>query len=1144
VKAEYFKGALLSTLLIVSILAPAISVISLLSVGHVSATPDDNIVRGKVSAYAQNNDANPPWVEYGTGSLPPIIASKTVGAGKVVIAGISSSCRDGRWNSTYMNENYRKLHILLDKAFQWMKPGASKVLWFGGDGSGGTENEYYVYNNPTRCGQLIENLKLRGYTVENTIGGGVDTIAGALASKNPDILVIPQMELGTSGTGGDPSQLPDWEVENIYDFVANKGRGLLILEGNDTDGYNYNKVQNKILKRLDTGIYFQSDVVRDDENCWPTPAYPWQIYADVADIDFGAAYRSETGLEAIGLYNVCSLAPKTDYEIAIAISPTYREGFPGGKLTYTANIANAGWNPDNYTLSILDNIWPVTLSETTLSNVENDTSRTVTITVHISSDASIGDNNEIRLRVHSQGGNKDVDKKFLAMAGNRIRPAWEDTGVQENEPTRPFGTEIWAQVASRENADMNWKDMRIWIKFDLRAIPDPVSIKPGNWSADNLKARLFVYCDYISGTPGENVRCYMVDNDAWTETGMNWNNQPSLPPENYDTTKVTREDYWYSWDVTQLIREKLKRTPRENFASFCLRAETEGAAYPDNFYYSFDMMNLPDTRYHAYIVIGYDVDVWISQRREWGMPKGTLKYRVNVWNRGSFADNYSLSVVENQWQATLDITTMLNVQPTEIRTATLSVKVPDAAVPDVDNDNIRVRATSLNYTAEKDNDNCTAHASMRITPVEDTSTRGRVHLENAIYGSAYSIYIGRYLDGPQRGWLKFDLNAIGVSIAKAYLKLYCYDNSRMGATMRVYGVGDSWNQDNLNWFNQYTELGSPLDKVAFIENRRWYSFDVTSFVSSEYAGDKVASFCVVDLGENVSPDHAALMDSKEYGLDNFDNKWPYLEILSEAPENEVRVYVNPTFQGDRAGRVDNYVITIKNKGTSGKTYNLTIENTENWTWNLDSSSLWVSAGGENSTTLHVTIPSTAAVGTVNRITITAKSALNPSENDVTRCYAERGEVYFGLDNKPIGPIVLGALYVLRADFKLYVGDSSGGLRMYFYTYDNVLEGTPVTVWDNTPWNLDSDVMGPIYIPHSGGKVVVKKAKLFWMDNTGPKLKGWVTIRSDLWDRIGKIRMTWPYATPGQRSALWTELGDIRSTWPYAPTARDPVWIED
>jgi len=261
-----------------------------------------------------------------------------------------------------------------------------------------------------------------------------------------------------------------------------------------------------------------------------------------------------------------------------------------------------------------------------------------------------------------------------------------------------------------------------------------------------------------------------------------------------------------------------------------------------------------------------------------------------------------------------------------------------------------------------------------------------------------------------------------------------------------------------------------------------------------------------------------------------------------APEN-VRVYVNPISQGDRGGRVDNYIITVSNKGTSEKTYNLTIENTENWPWALDNASLTVPAGENRTTMLHVTIPSAAAVCTVNKITITVEAALNPSENDVTRCYAQRGEVDFKL-----GTCWLG-LYQLRANFKLRVRDNSGGLRMYFYNYDNVQENAslpPAVVWSTTPYYLDNDVMGVIYTPHVGG-LGVKKAKLFLVDtenNVISKVKGWVTIRTDLWELLMEIRGKWPYASSGERDNLWKELMSIRGQWPNAPTTRDPVWIED
>lgn len=60
--------------------------------------------------------------------------------------------------------------------------------------------------------------------------------------------------------------------------------------------------------------------------------------------------------------------------------------------------------------------------------------------------------------------------------------------------------------------------------------------------------------------------------------------------------------------------------------------------------------------------------------------------------------------------------------------------------------------------------------------------------------------------------------------------------------------------------------------------RRWYSWDVTSYVKNEFMGDKIVSFCLVDSGENVPPDHAAGFESKEWSNKDL---WPYLKVGGE-----------------------------------------------------------------------------------------------------------------------------------------------------------------------------------------------------------------------------------------------------------------------
>jgi hypothetical protein len=287
----YFKAVLLSILLIVSLLAP------LLMLAGTAEAQSEIVLRGKVAAYGNDLDGVPPLELYGIGDRPPIMAVDRIGSGAVVAAGTAATCRNGRW-ARY------EWDILLDNAFQWMVPGAENVLWYG------ETADYSVYNDADRCSQLIEDLRDNfGYSVDNTVDNVFTEITSGLLAPY-EILVIPQLQLGDNGTGGDPSQLPDTVVQTIRNFVVGGG-GLLIMESSDFGGHNYYKVQNKILGdldfcSLDSGFLgFQSDAIYDDTNNWGDP---WQPIVDVdTTTDIGSAYEDETGEDEIGLYSPCSL---------------------------------------------------------------------------------------------------------------------------------------------------------------------------------------------------------------------------------------------------------------------------------------------------------------------------------------------------------------------------------------------------------------------------------------------------------------------------------------------------------------------------------------------------------------------------------------------------------------------------------------------------------------------------------------------------------------------------------------------------------------------------------------------------------------------------------------------------------------------
>ena len=1115
-RTDGFKGILLSILMTVSLIAPAITAISLLSVSPVSANPGsgnyENIVLGGATAYTINGDATPPWKPYAVGDYPVIMAANTVDSGAVVAAGLAATCRNGRWNG--MANSYPNLDVLLDNAFQWMVPGATKVLWYGED-----TIDYNVYNDATGCSALITALTNLGYTVTDTVDEAfTDLTAGLLATHDPDILVIPQMELGDAGTGGDPDQLPQSVVDVIESFVRGGG-GLLIMEGYDTFGYNYAWVQDKILKALDMGMYFQSDTIQDDTNNWGAAA--WQPYVDVNNTTWiGSAYENATGSTTIGVYGASSLAERDNYEVSAGISPEYQNAFPNTTITYTVSVIAAGWNIDNINLAVSDNEWETTLGATTLTDVGL-AGKETTLAVEIPS-GTLGTEDEMTVTATSQGdGAKSQAVKVKAISSMQIGPPVADTYVTQwaQEADSYTGTYIWMQVGSDKD-----NNKRTYLKFDLSAIPEGL-IPPDNVQIDDLRARVYLYCEVLPtyAAAGKDVSIYEVNDDAWAENNMLWgDNEPGIG-NLLDTTQVTEEDYWYSWDVTQHVIDEFRN---DNIASFSLRAPTEDLEGTDAYeYYSFATSNATETWQHPYLIIGYDVSTWISPDYD-GLPGGTLTYNVNVWNRGSEDDNFDLTIDENVWETTLSPSRIEDVQPMETRTAELTVKIP-AGASIGNSDNILITAVS-EHSGESDNGVCVARAWTNVSVWEDSSTRGsddpRSHLENSVWGRSTGIYVGRYSDAPERGWLKFDLRAFpaGTTVTRANLYLNSY--STYSADVRVYGVGDdSWSEYTIKWTDKPSiDTDNALDTRAVIENDKWYSWDVTDFVASEYAGDKIVRFCLVDIGENVAPNHDARFSSKEWG-DNV----PYLEILAAAPNTGVSAYAKPIFQGG-VGTTLTYTITVVNKGDSLDSFDLFLEETEAWGSYLSDTTLSNIASGDNGTTT-LNVPVGGSICTTNEITISVISQENPAIYDNIRCSAHRSKADFV--NKDGSPNKIRTKWEVWLDLNVLLSDDASELVLKFYTWGGGSQGENV-VSTTMPASLQTRWKNP-----SPQSKAVEKVELVLEDAQGTEIQTITTFTVTKWIleiRFTEIPLEWALASPEEKDDLEEEFMNIPLYWALAP----------
>jgi len=139
------------------------------------------------------------------------------------------------------------------------------------------------------------------------------------------------------------------------------------------------------------------------------------------------------------------------------------------------------------------------------------------------------------------------------------------------------------------------------------------------------------------------------------------------------------------------------------------------------------------------------------------------------------------------------------------------------------------------------------------------------------YGTSGRLYVGTYyLTGENQGaFLKFDLSGIsaGSTINSAALYAYdhngTYDDSITIDALRV--DNDDWDESTITWNNApWADVGAVLDSdLVEAGVGKWNTWDVTSFVAGEFAGDGEASILLQSEDEGPPEDEAAGYNSKE-----------------------------------------------------------------------------------------------------------------------------------------------------------------------------------------------------------------------------------------------------------------------------------------
>jgi len=154
----------------------------------------------------------------------------------------------------------------------------------------------------------------------------------------------------------------------------------------------------------------------------------------------------------------------------------------------------------------------------------------------------------------------------------------------------------------------------------------------------------------------------------------------------------------------------------------------------------------------------------------------------------------------------------------------------------------------------------------------------------------------------------------------------------------------------------------------------------------------------------------------------------------------VSVSISPTTQNGDNGTTITYTVTVNNTGTKSDSYTLAVTDNAGWSPSLSTTSLTtISAGSSGTSTLSVTIPSYAAGGTIDSITVTATSQENAAISSSSSCTARVSSTYGATIS--ISPSSKSDLKGVNLTYLVTVNNTGNASDTYSLTATNTLGWT-------------------------------------------------------------------------------------------------------
>jgi uncharacterized membrane protein len=397
------------------------------------------------------------------------------------------------------------------------------------------------------------------------------------------------------------------------------------------------------------------------------------------------------------------------------------------------------------------------------------------------------------------------------------------------------------------------------------------------------------------------------------------------------------------------------------------------------------------------VQLGKGMSVYIQPEFQVGMPGDTLRYKFKIYNTGVPVPgienvDLTLTLTANDasslgWSPILD-NNSITVAEGDNHTVTMRVTIPSSAhLSDEDKITLTASASGISQSLV-----CIAQAGKRLEATADALVESDKPLDK--FGENLRLVVGQYENTTvYNTYLKFsNLGDIpsGASITEARLYLFAWHayGSPGGAVCKAVD-DDSWEEigaNGITWDTKPTP-GSTLDtltvSIASESQPTAYSWDVTSYVRSQFAGDQTASFCLLPAADSPLRSYR-YYDSREWDENRLR---PFLMVVypTATPTPKVSVSISPNSRSGLPGKLLSYTVTVKNEGNVSDTYSLTTADNAvpSWGPTISSTPLSLAAGAQGTATLTVTIPSNANVGAIDNVRVIVTGTSVSTETSCT-----------------------------------------------------------------------------------------------------------------------------------------------------------------